>query len=617
MCDKIRRSENAKRRVDVICSKCGVKSDTSHDHWRKNKNGPFYCKPCAQAIRVGAMNEAVRSEEHLAKLRYRLATNHPIHKLTEEQKEEWKSKISAALRSTNEERFTDDQLRIFGSYENWVNMSQLERAAFPVDIKCEECGDMFETSYGYYTSNQRKSDVWRCDKCRYARHAVMMKEADTFKHKEGSPYHRDWYNRLSIEEKTKMHAERLQKNAKIINGFTKKFIDQFNNSILDQRFFIKTEEGLCNGEHWHVWDCLIYSKATGNLVMAVDLDGAFYHGDDNDYILTDNKNQEESDALRFLSVPEGVMTHIIHERKFTESFGTMIKALMLDYDEFVQRQFDVCRSMPFPSPSYSSIELINSYRSLNTVKCDYELKSRISYYKYLNRSLAGMRIINHFHPSIYMAKCKGYKHSPYEAWHNDELLKQCIKNRIIYANSIYPSKILQGFNASRIAKKVSVFRPVAARLLIDQYLNDCDQVFDPFSGFSGRMLGCISLGKHYIGQDISSIHINESNHMLEYLAMVGIDLSAELACKDILESSGTYDSLFTCPPYGDKEEWFEVPVSTHTCDDWIELILNIFNCRKYLFVVDETNHFTKYVKDTIRSESHFGIKTEQVILINR
>ena len=316
MCDKIRRSENAKRRVDVICSKCGVKSDTSHDHWRKNKNGPFYCKSCAQGIRVGAMNKAVRSEEHLAKLRERLATNHPMHNLSEERKDEWKKKLSESHRKNNNEKFTEDQLRIFGSYNNWANMTQLERANFPVDVKCEECGADFETSYGYYTSNQRKSDVWRCPACRYARQGLLMKEVDTFKHKEGSPYYREWYDSLTGKEKAD-----LFNNRKYLDGFSglnKQFDECFRKAGLDDEYYIDHEVSLYNGRLAYIWDCLIYRKSDNQLVMAVDLDGTFYHGDGSEYQLVVNPNQAERDQIRLLTVPAGVKYCIIPQKDFDE-----------------------------------------------------------------------------------------------------------------------------------------------------------------------------------------------------------------------------------------------------------------------------------------------------------
>ena len=40
-----------------------------------------------------------------------------------------------------------------------------------------------------------------------------------------------------------------------------------------------------------------------------------------------------------------------------------------------------------------------------------------------------------------------------------------------------------------------VFKPYLAKYLISEFLPDSNIIFDPFSGFSGRMLGAASLGK--------------------------------------------------------------------------------------------------------------------------
>ena len=52
------------------------------------------------------------------------------------------------------------------------------------------------------------------------------------------------------------------------------------------------------------------------------------------------------------------------------------------------------------------------------------------------------------------------------------MLLQCIENRVIYQSYINRNKILQGFNVSKIAPKVSVFSAGRAKILIDRYLSE-------------------------------------------------------------------------------------------------------------------------------------------------
>ena len=393
------------------------------------------------------------------------------------------------------------------------------------------------------------------------------------------------------------------------NKFRQRFERQFSESMLASDFYIKPEE-LCayNGVSY-LWDYGIYSKKNNSLVMIVDLDGDLYYGNNSKY--NRNYSAEEYDEKRYLSIPENTKYQIICEFQFIKSFESMIRNLMSNYDEFVDEQFRMCRSIQFPFPKYNYMGLMKSWTQLRHMRMDS---------KYLNVSTnnrIGDWIISHFHESIYHAKCKGFQHSPYEAWHIDELLLKIIKNRIIFQNYLNPNKILQGFNIAKVAKRVSVFSAGRAKLLIHKYLNDCNQIFDPFSGFSGRMLGAIGSGKEYVGRDISPIHVNESNRILQFLKEHNVVYDATISNTDVLNSSGEYECLFTCSPYSNKEQWLNVGIDLRTCDDWIDECLSRFKCKRYLFVVDDTVKYKSHVVDAIRNRGHMGKNNEYVILINK
>ena len=415
------------------------------------------------------------------------------------------------------------------------------------------------------------------------------------------------WNNLSNEEKAEMTRKILSASGNI-NKFNQKFEKAFNESHLVNDYYFKPEEVLTN-ETIHSWDYGIYTKSDNELVMVVDLDGAYFHADSCDYDGIHSK--EEYDEKRSLSIPSNIKHFIFQELNFKKCFEVMTKILMLNYDEYVDYIFKMCRNIPFPSPKYSDIELLKSYHKLEIMKCDDKYHKSLS----LNTRI-GDRIINNFHESIYQAHRKG-NISPYDAWYDDKLLRKVIENRIIYQTYLNPNKILHGFNISKVATKVSVFSAGRARMLIYKYLNDCNEIFDPFSGFSGRMLGAVSLGKRYIGQDISPIHVRESNNMIGFLRNNGININAYVTQSNVLKSNGEYECLFTCPPYQDIEQWQDVPVSKRTCDDWIDECLSRFKCRKYLFVVDYTERYLDYVVDEIKNKSHFGSNSEYVILIQR
>lgn len=202
--------------------------------------------------------------------------------------------------------------------------------------------------------------------------------------------------------------------------------------------------------------------------------------------------------------------------------------------------------------------------------------------------------------------------SPYDAWYDDEKLKKVIENRLIYVNNVDPHKILRGFNISKIAPRVSKFNPVLAKYIIQKYLNEYSEIFDPFSGYSGRLLGAAStLNKRYIGQDLNENVVNESKQIIDFLS---INDRCTVENKDVLKSSGQYQCLLTCPPYGKKEIYNNESVFK-TCDGWIDECLSRFRCNKYAFVVDKTDKYKNNIVEEINHTSHFNKTKEYIIVV--
>ena len=249
----------------------------------------------------------------------------------------------------------------------------------------------------------------------------------------------------------------------------------------------------------------------------------------------------------------------------------------------------------FPYPSYKKEDLKKEFISLKETKK-------------INR--LGDKILRHFHPSIYEAHVKNCK-SPKEAWNDEELMKRVIENRMIYSKKLEPRNFLDALSVMHLAPRVSLFSASLSKHLIETYLNEFNTIFDPFSGFSGRLLGTCALNKKYIGQDINPDHVKESNEIIKFL-----NLDAQVTIKDVLESQGEYDCLFTCSPYGGKEHWNVLNDEVEkSCDEWIDECLNRFKCKKYLFVVDQTEKYKDKIVETLTNRSHFGSNNEYVILI--
>lgn len=266
----------------------------------------------------------------------------------------------------------------------------------------------------------------------------------------------------------------------------------------------------------------------------------------------------------------------------------MNKEIILDY---INRCID--NGFPFPSYGNDPLDDLNRLR-----KCD------------KRNSNIGMRIIYRYHPSIWLGNKKGCL-SPYSAWHDTDKLYQCIENRLKYKGELLtPSDILYGFSASHIAPKVSVFRPALAKYLIGRYLDRYSEIFDPCCGYSGRLLGAYIENKKYIGQDINPTTIEEINALVKELGLKGCSVYT----KNSICTTGRYECLFTCPPYSDKENWGQ-SIEDLSCDEWIDICLRNYSCNAYLFVVDHTSKYEKYIVEEIVNRSHFSTSSEKVVLI--
>ncbi len=388
-----------------------------------------------------------------------------------------------------------------------------------------------------------------------------------------------------------------------------KFLVLFNDGALSSVYTCIPQYEV-NG---HSFDfAILYNNKLDTLV---DCDGMFFHAYTCDY--DDQFSKEYYDDKRLQCVPKGVKFHIILEKSVRKGLLELCNILDFDYNGWIQDQYDWCIRSEFPYYNYSDDELQKSYIAL----CNYGYDDTIRHTAYKTRislnSNIGGRIILHFHPSIW--KCNTHnKLSPYDAWYHvdkdgkRDLLLQCIENRFIYVNTLHPQKVLQGFNINKIAPKISVFSPSRAKLLIMKYLSDFDTVFDPFSGYSGRMLGTCSLNKRYIGLDINPVTIKESNDIIDHLK-----LNASVNVSDTCNTTSTYDCLFTCPPYGNKEHWNQ-DIVVKSAEEWVEICLNNFKCKRYVFMVDSkcNKYHDNCVEIISNRASHFGTSIEKILVFD-
>ena len=335
--------------------------------------------------------------------------------------------------------------------------------------------------------------------------------------------------------------------------------------------------------------------------ILVDADGKYYHSYLSD---PDGKHvRDDYDDVRMYLVPED---HIFilavegHEEQAVKQVYNTIKQMDEGAYDYEGELFRWCRAVGFPYPVHTAERMEKDWSHL----CQYEFST------YKPNCRIGMSVVSHFHRSVFdcrVGSCKSVR----EAWEDDAALKRVIANRLVYQNVVNPSKVLAGFNICKEAPIVSRFNPVLAKYLVRKYLNDFNEVFDPFSGFSGRLLGVAACDKKYAGQDIRWQAVEESNQIIRFLNLKGCSVSQQ----DVFQSFGTYECLLTCPPYSDKET-YGGEVCYKSCDEWIDECLRRFKCRKYVFVVDETEKYKDFVVEEVQNSSHFSKAVERVVTIS-
>ena len=436
----------------------------------------------------------------------------------------------------------------------------------------------------YYKNRTEKTIKTKIEKygsIKEAEYQKRLKIAKKYGFDSLSDYNRYW--RTSILRNVNTKKSKLEKR---MEAFL------LSNKINYQQSYRITKD-----KYTHEFDFAIFDT---DLVLLIDCDGTYYHGYDSDF--NGKTVNSYSDDYRSLLVPKGVKFIQVIEGNDTEKLAQkeILSLIDIDYDEYLTNIFNWCRETEFPFPNYSEKVLRNSWTSLKnsdtsrfTMNCRY-----------------GEKLLLHFHPSVWYANKKG-KLSPYEAWQDDILLRLAISNRIIYkGTNLDRSRVLNGFSVSGIAPRVSMFNPYQAKYIVEKYLNKYDTIFDPCSGFSGRLLGTASLDKHYIGIDINSTSVEESNRLIQYL-----DLNDSVSIADSSKIKGKYDCLFTCPPYKDKEIWKNSTFDLRSCDEWIDIFISNYNCDKYVFVVDNTEKYKDYVVETFKNKSHWNTNEELLVVI--
>lgn len=201
-------------------------------------------------------------------------------------------------------------------------------------------------------------------------------------------------------------------------------------------------------------------------------------------------------------------------------------------------------------------------------------------------SNAGVRVATSFHPQIWSVRVSRYR-SPIACFRDDDCLTRAIRRAFM----LWPDR--HGANASslRIILKTfsncaaaSNFRPAVARAVIQKFSDDDDVVVDFAAGYGGRLVGCLTLRRHYVGLEPCRAQVKGLRRCIKVIRGLGVTPgTAEIrqGCAEEMLGKLTSRSstlVFSSPPYFDWERYSghdtQSSVRYKTYSEWLEGFLS-------------------------------------------
>jgi len=185
--------------------------------------------------------------------------------------------------------------------------------------------------------------------------------------------------------------------------------------------------------------------------------------------------------------------------------------------------------------------------------------------------------------------------------------------------------LLKYSDTVKIGSGTSIFDPVLCELAYRWFSGAGAQIIDPFAGGSVRGIIAAHLGRRYWGCDLRAEQIEENRAQAEAIC-AGL-LMPQWVCGDSMakvEEAPPADLLFTCPPYGDLEEYSSDPLDLSHMTHAVFLLAyrsiiakacqrlrdNRFACIVVGDFRDPAGNYRNFVSDTIAAFLDAGLKLQ-------
>lgn len=183
-----------------------------------------------------------------------------------------------------------------------------------------------------------------------------------------------------------------------------------------------------------------------------------------------------------------------------------------------------------------------------------------------NNSSLATDICKYFCHKFYLATEVG-KPTMLDNFNDDKKLKKIIQNRLGLDwldhdgkgpgvneafNLSFKMIAFQGQRSMRMVNATSMFKPDIAKFMYMKYSKEGETVYDPSSGWGGRMLGAASCGRKYIGTDPWTT--DELQNMSNHLKLKDVKLIDD-GSENVRLDENSIDFSFSSIPYLEQETY--------------------------------------------------------------
>ena len=301
----------------------------------------------------------------------------------------------------------------------------------------------------------------------------------------------------------------------------------------------------------------------------------------------------------------------------------------IDIEYGIEIIFKYYRKFGFPHYKIREEEKYEHMRKLKKFDIDTILVEN-----HIVQTMHCLRLAWTYFPHFWEIRCGNAKQSPMEIFHDDKKFKSTIRKCWNWSkkhfkgeenqenNKFHENRLRQSLKIYTGTQSVSNFRPTAAALMYDKFLEKASPLFgtkagttwDMSCGYGGRLLGSSAADVNYIGTDPCGETFEGLKQIKEDWGSLNRTIELhQMGSEEFRPDYCSVDLCFTSPPYFDWEKYSQEETQSYkkypTSEEWLNgfLLDTIDNCHYALkpggilaFNVANTRRIKNFEDETLR-----------------